>query len=565
MVIAYWMLGRYSRRMSCLMLFLLVAVPCYLTMSNPLAVNILAPVTTGMIALLTLLSESRREFLWKIVGLFVGAMAIILTGLLVFDVFSTLYTAAYFFWSELKTHQTGLHHASVAFSGPLTGYGAPLVAIASLLGAAAIAVSRKGRKRWLAVFHLVATTLLIGGGYLLLEYLPTWRGPQGRYFEMALWPLYGLYAGALIVGSARFLASIAGRIGIRISVDQLSPLSVLLALTPTAALVLYSYAVPSTATAVPNIQSRVTVTEIVRPLKEALSLTPGDAFKGIVANFAGAAPESEITSWIIQHVSDEALVKRTGNDHRLNGLWAHNIPTLIEYNHWMTPPYFAVISRFLAHPQDRQVRNIFAFNRIDLDVLRLLGVRFLITSRPVDARASSGLRRVADGTGPTGLFLYEVAGPNLATYSPVKPVVASSARAVIEWMAGRPDYRNSVAVERALEGNFVAAQQTSLSVVPGGYDVSATSTGASILVLPIQYSRCWEVEATQGAPQIFRADLMLIGIRFEKRLSARLRFRAGPFMGSLCRARDMKDMKAIAIADIPDPGAAQSAPRQHDQ
>jgi hypothetical protein len=83
--------------------------------------------------------------------------------------------------------------------------------------------------------------------------------------------------------------------------------------------------------------------------------------------------------------------------------------------------------------------------------------------------------------------------------------------------------------------------------------VHAQSAGRSILVLPLEFSRCLHVmpNSSSGAavaPRLFRADLLMTGILFEKNLDAKIIYRTGPFAGSTCRLRDAQDMVALDMA-----------------
>jgi hypothetical protein len=80
-----------------------------------------------------------------------------------------------------------------------------------------------------------------------------------------------------------------------------------------------------------------------------------------------------------------------------------------------------------------------------------------------------------------------------------------------------------------------------------GFHVEAESSGNSILVLPPQFSRCWSAEG-RGAPVLFRANLMQLGLRFSGKLDARLIFRYGPLFASGCRLMDIADIERMHIS-----------------
>jgi hypothetical protein len=69
-----------------------------------------------------------------------------------------------------------------------------------------------------------------------------------------------------------------------------------------------------------------------------------------------------------------------------------------------------------------------------------------------------------------------------------------------------------------------------------------------MLVLPVQFSHCWQIEnaATSDLPRIFRANLVQTGILFEGDLDATLRFDFEPWRAS-CRLRDAQDLTLFAF------------------
>jgi hypothetical protein len=73
----------------------------------------------------------------------------------------------------------------------------------------------------------------------------------------------------------------------------------------------------------------------------------------------------------------------TGNLHDGPGLWQDEVPTLMEYNTLITPAYFAFVRAFLTEPRDIQYRNIIGTRHIDPRILKVIGVRFVITDLPM--------------------------------------------------------------------------------------------------------------------------------------------------------------------------------------
>ena len=92
------------------------------------------------------------------------------------------------------------------------------------------------------------------------------------------------------------------------------------------------------------------------------------------------------------------------------------------------------------------------------------------------------------------------------------------------------------------------AQVVSMIVERGGLSLRASSVGESLLVLPVQYSHCWQLRDAPNAT-LFRANLMQLGIRFKGELKAQLRQVFGPVWHSHCRILDARDMERLRISE----------------
>jgi hypothetical protein len=84
------------------------------------------------------------------------------------------------------------------------------------------------------------------------------------------------------------------------------------------------------------------------------------------------------------------------------------------------------------------------------------------------------------------------------------------------------DGRRAVVTESEVTGPLVPATGARLVFQKSGFSVLACSPRRSVLVLPVQYSRCWTVSGT-GDRVLFRATLMQLGVSFTDELDANLR------------------------------------------
>jgi hypothetical protein len=257
-------------------------------------------------------------------------------------------------------------------------------------------------------------------------------------------------------------------------------------------------------------------------------------------------------TWFDLITQDKLLTDDIGNDLRLAGLRAFDIATLFEYAPTITPAFYAMTSRLLSLPGDVQMRNVSVLRRIDLRLLAALGVRFVISDAPVGGTAAlRATLPVKDRT----LYLYETERPNLGDYSPTIVRKAASATDIIRQLADPafdPSREIIADLPRDQEG-IVEASRSRLTFEGVALRIEAESAGRSILLLPLEFSRCLTIASAQsGDPIIFRANLLETGVMFSGRLDATLSIRTGPFLlNPGCRLADYFDVKALRIGEVP--------------
>ena len=95
-----------------------------------------------------------------------------------------------------------------------------------------------------------------------------------------------------------------------------------------------------------------------------------------------------------------------------------------------------------------------------------------------------------------------------------------------------------------LGGGFVVASRVLVSHQGNDLRVEGNSTGRSILLLPFEYSHCFDIATRSGErPVLFRANTLLTGVVFTGTLDVWLKFRTGPIHNSTCRIQDAKDFR----------------------
>src|SRR5262249_5312229 len=191
--------------------------------------------------------------------------------------------------------------------------------------------------------------------------------------------------------------------------------------------------------------------------------------------------------------------------------------SLAQYSALITPPYYLLLTDFLSRPSDKEVRNVLVLTQPNERMLKLWGVRYLIT----DFDPGFG-RRTVEMDVPEKLLLHliELDATNLGDYSPTEMLRVRDFREGLRLMHEPGfDGRRTVVTDEEIEAPLEPAAEVSLIYQKFGFSVRASSTGRSLLVLPVQYSRCWTASG-QGRPKLVRANLMQLGIIFQGTLDA---------------------------------------------
>jgi histidinol-phosphate phosphatase family protein len=477
------------------------------------------------------------------IGLFiVAALFLVATGPAIYLVSTIVDTAAVMFPKELANDRGSFFFASILFQGKSIGPAGPLLVISSIAGA--VLAARDRAHPTLRIFSITLLTYL--GSRLtfaiLIVLFDFWRGPAPLYFEFFVMPLYAIFA---VLFWARMLERLWNSRGwvlpSRRNVEVRligGAIVVVLALAVVTSRKDFGFPYPPESTPIASILSHET------------ALRPGSVFRGRAADMIGRSLDRNV-DWLELHGMDAGLVQATGNELRVVGLHYFGIPGLFQYTPTISPFLYAVTSRLLGLPGDKQMRSVIVLRDINPRILAMLGVRFVITDREYDGPAS--LRTsvpVKDRT----LLLYEIADPNLGNYSPTKVSRVATATDIITRL-GNSDFdpKTEIIADIAKEGErLVPARNASVTFLGRSLRVQAESDGRSILLLPLEFSRCLEAKAADNErPTLFRADLLETGILFSRRLDATLSIRTGPFLNPACRLWDLLDARALKVGEVP--------------
>jgi hypothetical protein len=446
--------------------------------------------------------------------------------------------------------------------------GGVVAAIVSSLGiAAATFFALFGASRRLRIFARCFVVLVFGTGIIAFIF-HYWfyftgydfKGPNPFHMVYVLWPFHIIFLGLLIEGVLGLLMRAAAGIRSGKQVATLAGQGVFataLAL-PLCGLIVLKEASYFDLTTKPN--------AIIDYLRAHNAVTLGAPYRGVVATFIGTHDREAVRMADLYAGVWFKLQLFNHNDFNAYGLWSYHIPTLAQFNTMMTAQYYLMLSELMSRPSDRQLRSFVNITVPNEAILKLWGVRFVIAdyalpfgveriSMPVEGMTdwmsewylqyTPGHYRDVRFESPVRLF--ELAGANLGNYSPTHLVEVSTAKEVVDHMrAPGFDGARTVMVAEKLSGDFVPAREASMIVERGGLSLRASSAGESLLVLPVQYSHCWQLRNAPNA-MLFRANLMQLGIRFSGELKAELRQIFGPLWHSYCRVGDAHDMERLKI------------------
>jgi hypothetical protein len=388
----------------------------------------------------------------------------------------------------------------------------------------------------IALLTYLVTRLFFWVATVLFDF---WRGPSPLYFEFFVYPLYMIFATLLFARMAELLP-------IRLS-SRLPAYRCRAIMVGTAAMLalIFAYTTPSVRY---GLAYPPAATSLTTALQTQLELIPPALFRGRVATLTGRTLDRGV-SWLDLHGIDASIEQHFGNEMRLVGLHYFGIPGFFQYGPTMTPAFYAVTSRFLADPRDQQMRSVSVLRRYEPKLLAMFGVRFVVTDMPIAGAALAAHTE----SGHQMLYLYEVPQTNVGDYSPTVVRQAATATDVLVQMA-HPSFEPSHELVATIPGgsaDLVEAQDGRIVFDGVSLVVTGRSERRSILLLPLEFSRCLTVSARSGHPVLFRANLLLTGVVFDGRLDASIQLRTGPFVNPSCRIRDLQDLLALGIRDMP--------------
>jgi hypothetical protein len=291
---------------------------------------------------------------------------------------------------------------------------------------------------------------------------------------------------------------------------------------------------------------------IIDYLQQHIGLAPGAEFRGYAATFLGApdglvrkatGAASERMTYEVYLAARDILFDRFGNSFQMMDLWNNDIPTLEEYGQWVSRQMYYFTRDLLAQKQDHvdPLQSSILLYRFQPLLLRALGVRFVIADGTL---ADPGLEPVMTETGKAGatINLHEIKGANLGQFSPTEAISAGDYVTAVAALREQRDFENRVVVSFG-KADLVRASHSRLVAIKDGYRLTASAPGTALLVLPVQFSHCWDIEdsSNRPPPSLLRANIVQTGILFKNNVDVRLRFNFEPWSAS-CRLEDARDL-----------------------
>jgi hypothetical protein len=524
----------------------LAALAFYLLAAASLILPILAVGMLPYVVLALVLARTRSELLRKLAVLAAVAIIAVLLRWPWYVLGLFLDTAPNFFPGDFLAIYSDSIYASVLFHYGSFGLAGPLLVLSSVLGAFLSLRSADPRLRaaaWI-LLALVATFLVAG---VALSLIPHWIFPPPIYFEGAAWPLYAMFSAITLNLGLNFIAGRIAALRPRNAYPVVSQFILLVAFFVLAAVFVVRR--PPTVLGYP-FPPRLSPVAVF--LRENIALDSSSSFRGRLLTAVPLKPDGG-DAWPQQIQAAMDWAWTAGNDEMSVGLWYHRIPTLFEYNQFMSPAFHALVKRALQRPPIVHERNITILTYPDVHVLKLLGVRYVLTPHPDGSLGE--LRAAEDRAGePWGLI--ELSKPNLATYSPTSIETRNDLSSMLDFVVDDSiDLSKQAVAQEQVPGPLTPVRAVALSMAGKDFRVVADSDGRSLIVVPVEFSHCLDLIETPpeqgGGATALRIDGLLTGIVFAHHIDAVLSFRIGPLHNPTCRWADYRDLKVL----IPGTGA----------
>lgn len=474
-----------------------------------------------------------------------AALVLIVFGLFwsvgLFDYYQGLMraSATSIFHDEFRGKLTHWPTISALFQSGPSGNIGRIVCIVALI-AAGFEMRRRTEAGKYARALLCGVAMIVAGG-LVVRHGLTYQGPSLVYFEVLFWPLYGVFFARGIVaglGLGRRLIRPTG----------FDPVVIVPFIVGGAALAIF-YSVFSAKSPERFFRYPPPPNPYVDILADRLGTNGklAKSFSGRLATITATQIDRPVDWFDIHNHDSHVILKNFGLEPRFYVPWYFQVPTLAEYSQMTDPSYYALLTRTMARGDDQQVRNTVFIRELHPKLLRMLGVRFVLTDGEV-----SGQPLLMQKNQDLALSLFELEDPNLGGFSPTQVVLERDAQAIINTLRAQDfDPRASVVMSDPLtvdRKELLPVTTSTLALSSNGYEVSAHSAGTSILLLPVVFSRCLNLTLSEGGPvQLARANLIQTALRFSGTFRGELRLLSNPLAMNGCQLQDARELADFGL------------------
>ncbi|MGO8867124.1 MAG: hypothetical protein ACLQME_11540 [Alphaproteobacteria bacterium] len=249
----------------------------------------------------------------------------------------------------------------------------------------------------------------------------------------------------------------------------------------------------------------------------------------------------------VQAVTEErtAAFFATGNGLLLRAMPFQGVPVASSYEQALDYLYYLFWTRYVSAGQAAfKSINMTTLEALHPDRLALAGIRFVV-ARDSSAYEAPPLERIMSWQ---GYSIYAVRHANVAGYAVKNLEFGNTLTEELRLMRhhGFDPRRTAVLPARArrsfADSTFHAPgmlASSSIRLAPNELTYLARGSGGPVfVVLPFNWSHCWQVEWRRGTGNLTRADIDLVGVAFEGDVELHLRWTAGYGARSQCLGED---------------------------
>jgi hypothetical protein len=524
----------------------------WITLAVPGMVAIIYPILSLFVFTSLINANSREEFFFKIVTIVIVLLLAYVFGFIDFIVGLFLHTATSEFSKELVLPfpPHSLDQASILYHAKSFGYGGPILFSLAAIGCLFNIFSLEKSKRLLSRTLIICAITFAGVGGLVILYT-SYNYISPVYYDYLITPFYVIFAIDILdkIISKFTKTSRLKMLMHSINFDYEKANFILIII-----LIILPWCLS------PIIFDRKHTANYLRPpektpfiekLQNDIGLSLNSSYRGRVFT-AYKLDENSAQDWMQLSSAGDKIWTSIGNDLQFDGLWWYDIPTLFEYNWLLSPFFFKVTRDLMARQEDIQMRNFSTLRKINPKLLKLFGVKYIISDSKINFPANLVQKKEIISESKI-LYLYSYNRINLGNYSPTKFVGIGDAKSFINLINSDHNLEKVATVEKPPRQNLVAASYVKLFIEKNGnIKIIADSSGTSMIILPFEYSNCLNLKNNlsikeDNFPQLIRVNFLLTGIVFKGHLNSNLRYFTGPFSNSKCRINDKKDFQKLNV------------------